>query len=180
MSRTDEYGFVVPSAPEEKADLFDQLQGDKDDSEAVELPDGAMADLAEEFRVLRELRLRRDRLNAKAAAASKDYEEQRDRMASAMLLQGTKQFSDVNGQGACTQTTQYQTTVEDPQAFMEWVQERHPELLTVNAQTRTSFIRKEYRDKGVPLDSDQFPPGIKVTERETLSVRGIKAPEEDS
>ena len=57
---------------------------------------------------------------------------------------------------------------------MAWVKETHPELLTVHSQNRTKFIRENFRDQGVPEDDARFPPGVKVTAREQLMVRGVK------
>jgi hypothetical protein len=91
-----------------------------------------------------------------------------------MVVQGTRQFRGTEDDGSCTVATAYDTKVTDPVSFMDWCMAQATELLTVNAQTRTKFIRENFKDKGIPVDSEDFPPGIEASEREFLQVRGVR------
>jgi hypothetical protein len=151
-----------------------------DDPAAIEIDEGDFRALEEEWAVLVRLRERKERLEGLADKASIDYNLQRDRMRRAMEAQGTRQFASAEGRGAGSLKREYRTKVVDDAAFSEWVAERHPELLSVNSQRRDSFVRDEYRDRGVaPTLEDgspnpDFPPGLQVIEQDTLSVRGTR------
>lgn len=168
-SSNDKAGTDVP------VDLFDQLTaGTEDDEAAVELTDADLGSLGEEYRVVAELTRKKKRLEKQVKQVSAELESARGRMQNAMTLQGTKQFKGTDDDGACSVGTRYSTKVEDPEAFISWVMSNCPELLTVNAQSRTRYIREEFKDKGVPTDSDLFPPGIHAEEEPFLQVRGVR------
>lgn len=161
----------------DNADVLSQLLGDApsdDADEATEMDLGELGALQEEFDAVETLTLQKQRLEAKLSKVSADLQAQKFRMLDAMKLQGTKQFSSALGPGACSRSERYDTVVEDVDTFMAWVQETHPELLSVHSQRRTKFIRENFRDQGVPEDDERFPPGVKVTAREQLVVRGVK------
>lgn len=165
-------GFVAPAALDEEtkpANAFDALLGGGD--ETTELDDKALGALDDEFRVLAQLKAEESRLDARLSEVKRDLAAQRQRMLDAMELQGTKQFRGAQDEGSCHIAEEYTTTLENPQRFMDWVKEQAPELLTVNSRSRTSFIRREYRDKGVPVDSDTFPPGVSADVRKVLRLR---------
>lgn len=166
-----------PAQEQPQQDVLSQLleSTDADDPEAVVLDEQELGLLQDEFDALARLKERKDALEEQLDGVKKAYEAQRGRMLSAMKLQGTKQFRGADGQGGCTIQVRYETKVTDPEAFMEWVKEQHPELLTVNTNTRSSFIRKEFRDKGVPAEADEFPPGIEAKERDVLALTGAKS-----
>lgn len=168
---------VEKEAPQEQPDVLDQLLHGEEDA-GQELSDEDLGSLEEEFDAVARLTKERDRLEAHLAEVKRDLAGQKDRMLRAMKAQGTRQFRSGSGVGQCYVQDNYSTAVEDPEAFMEWVRENHPEMLSVHSQTRTSFIRKEYRDKGVAVDSDTFPPGIAVKEYESLQVRDVKPKKE--
>lgn len=157
--------------------LSQLLEGADDDAEAVEPDAGDLGALQQEFETVARLTLRKKELERELSEVSKALTAQKDRMQQAMEGQGTQQFRGADG-ASCNFQTRFDTVVEDPEAFMEWVQERHQELLTVNSQTRTKFIRENYRDQGVDPDSPEFPPGLKTTERTTLVVRGVRVAKE--
>lgn len=165
----------LPAIGEDAAesDILGQMLGDSpaDDTEAAEPTPQDLGALEEEFQVLRNLKRRKEDLKEELSIASAEYEAQRERMMDAMKAQGTSQFKGAAGEGSCSIGDRYDTTVVDNPAFMAWVQEVHPELLTVNTLTRHSFIRKEYKDQGIPVDDPRFPPGIVAKDRPTLSVR---------
>jgi len=170
-------GFIAPPPPEQTS-IFDQLlRGTADDPEASEPSDTELGSLEEEFRRLDALDMLKQRLADQLDEVTKRLAAQRERMLAAMDGQGTQQFRGLEGGGACFVRTEYTTDVRDPEAFMGWVKETHPELLTVNSQTRTSFIRRQYRDQGVPEDDPSFPPGIEVAVRRTLALRRPKRAE---
>jgi len=173
-------GFIAPAPlrPEVSAadDVFAQLlAGADDDDRAVEPTDDDLGTLEYEWDKLERLGQACDAVEARLEVLNKDYNAQKERMLLAMKREGTRQFKGASG-GACVVATQYTTSVEDEARFMDWVKETHPELLTVHSQSRTSFIRKNYRDRGIPTDDPAFPPGLKAGERESLQVRGIKPP----
>ena len=188
MSEDFSAGFVlpdtVPSAaqpePEPQPDVLDQLLDGADGTEAAELTDEQLGSLHEEFEPVARLRAEKLRLEAQLKRVSAALEDHKRRMLSALEAQGTRQFRSADGSGQCYTQTRYNVRVTDPEPFMEWVQENHPELLSVNSQTLGSFVRKEYRDKGVATDSDQFPPGIEVKEQVSLMVRDAAKPKEAS
>jgi len=166
--------MAQPSTADEGDALKELLEGNTDDEEAVEAGAGELAVLEDEFGVVAALTRRKEELEGQLSKVNQQLAAQKQRMLDAMDAQGTAQFKSAGGPGACSPTTTFDTKVEDPATFMAWVQEFHPELLTVNSQTRSSFIRKEYRDKGVDPDSPEFPPGIVASERRSLTVRGVK------
>lgn len=175
-------GLTLPASdPKVKAeaqagtDMFSELMKDgADDEAAVELTDEDLGSLAEEYRVVAELTREKRKLEKQLKATSSQLEAARQRMQTAMELQGTKQFKGTDDDGACSVGVRYNTKVVDPQAFISFVMSTAPELLTVNAQTRTKFIRENYKDKGVPTDADEFPPGITAEEEPFLQVRGVR------
>lgn len=178
---SDEFEFVPlapapgsDTAPGAKPDVFTQLmEGTTEEAPPVELDDDDSATLEQAWQKLVSLRRRRDELKEQASDASDAYEAQRGRMASLMQKQGTTQFRGADG-GSCSVSDVYTTAIEDEDKWMTWVKESHPELLSVHSQRRTSFIRREYRDKGIPIDDPSFPPGLKAGTQPTLSVRGIR------
>lgn len=168
--------FVAPAPVAGEASsgsIFDQLLSGDDDEHATEPSDADLGTLEDEFNTLRELWLRRKRLKDQLKELEKEYAAQLARMGSAMKGQGTSQFRGAEGQGMCYEAEEYSTTVEDESAFAAWASEEAPELFSINAQTRDSFIRKNYRDKGVPPDSPDFPPGLKVRERKVVRPKGL-------
>lgn len=171
-------GFIAPAPLKGGAapSVFDQLlSGGEDDTRAVEVSEGELASLGEEHRAVVALTREKRRLETRLAKVSAALTDAKLRMQDAMAAQGTRQFnSAVEEDGACSLGTRYDTVVEDPQAFLAWVQSQAPELLTVHSQTRTKFIRENYRDRGIPVESPEFPPGVKVEERQFLQVRGVK------
>lgn len=172
--------FNMPQIPAEEvaravggADvLAELLSGGEDDATAVELGEGELGALHQEFESIAALTLRKAQLEEELSDVSAALQAQKDRMKGAMKGHGTSQFKGDDGAG-CTIQVQFDTKLEDPQAFMEWVKERHPELLVVHSQTRTKFIRENFRDQGVAPDSPEWPPGITASERESLVVRGV-------
>jgi len=165
--------------PRDPLDILLDVAGN-DDPAAVEIDEGDFRALEEEWAVLVRLRERKERLEGLADKAKIDYNLQRERMRRAMEAQGTRQFASAEGRGAGSLKREYRTRVVDDAAFAAWVAERHPELLSVNSQRRDSFVRDEYRDKGIaPTLEDgspnpEFPPGLTVIEQDTLSVRGTR------
>lgn len=151
-----------------------------DDVEAVEIDEGDFRALEEEWGVLIRLKERKDRLDALAKTAATDYDLQKRRMQRAMEAQGTRQFASTEGRGAGSMRREYRTKVTDEASFTSWVKDRHPELFSVNSQRRDSFIRDEFRDKGIaPVLEDgtpnpDFPPGLQVIEQDILAVRGVR------
>lgn len=176
-NETDGFVPLAPAAgstPSETPDVFTQLmEGTTEDQPPVELDDGDAATLEDSWNRLVALRRRRDNLKKQASDASAEYEAQRGRMAGMMEKQGTTQFRGADG-GSCSIADVYTTAIENEDAWMGWVRESHPELLSVHSQRRTSFIRQEYRDKGVPIDDPSFPPGLKAGTQPTLTVRGLR------
>lgn len=176
---TNDLGFVpIAEIGEgvEKKDVFTELLGgSEDDAQAVEPTDDDRGTLEDEWRRLVDLREASGEAEEKAATAKRAYNDQKQRMADAMERQGTKQFRGADG-GGCSATETYTTTLEDPAAFMAWIQETHPEMLVVHSATRTKFIRENYRDLGVPEDDPSFPPGLKSGTMSGLQVRGARRP----
>ncbi len=171
---------IGEAASDDSGDVLGQLLGNAPSADAddgVELDTGELGALQEEFDAVAALTLRKKQLEAELGEVSKALTAQKDRMLGAMTLQGTKQFSSALGPGACSRSERYDTTLSDVDAFIDWVKESHPELLTVNNQTRNRFIREQYRDQGIPEGDERFPPGITVTPREQLVVRGVKPPQ---
>lgn len=175
----DTFGFVAPAKlgkDEPELDVFAQLlQGAADDDRAVEPTDDDLGTLEMEWEKLERLKLAAEAAQTRADELDREYKAQKERMLLAMKREGTRQFRGSSG-GACVVAEQYSTTMEDEHAFMDWVRESHPELLTVHSQTRTKFIRENFRDRGVPTDDPAFPPGLKAGTVEFLQVRGIKPP----
>ncbi len=174
-------GLVAPTVAEtevsepKQQDLFAQLtQGTEDDEAAVELSDEELGSLGDEYTKVALLKRRKDKLEKQLKLVSSEYEAARGRMLNAMTLQGTSQFKGTDDDGACSVGNRYSTKVADEDAFIRWVMANEPTLLTVNAQTRTKYIRENYKDKGVPVDADEFPPGITAEEQPYLSVRGVR------
>lgn len=178
----DDFGFVAPTqapgaenlppakkqapAKDPFAELAKAAEKPKDEAEAAEV----FESLEGEFEVLAGLRRKRDQTKREASDASASYEAQRWRMGRALESQGTKQFKSAQGLGACSRSEQYTAKIIDPATFVDWCAAEHPELLTVNSQTLTRFVREEYRDKGVPLDDPSFPPGVETGERPNVTV----------
>jgi hypothetical protein len=171
----EDLGFVEPvspcTAPGASPDPFDQLaEAARDQAETDEAEEESFGSLEEEFQVLSELRRERDRAERRKTDAEKLYQAQAYRMLRAMEAQGTRQFKSGASGGSCYVQDRYVTQVVDDKAFMDWVQAQAPELLTVNAQRRTKFVREEFRDKGVPVDDGSFPDGIETREESALRV----------
>jgi len=161
----------APAAPIDP--LAAMLSGATDDPAAHAPSDAELGTLEDEFRILAALREAKERAEEAAAEASLRYEAQKARMLAAMDAQGTAQFRSSTGAAASVREV-YTTTVEDEPAFLAWVRERHPELLSVHSQRRTAFIRSEYADRGVPETDPNFPPGLKAGKMRTIQVRGVK------
>lgn len=160
---------------ESSSDVLEALlHGSTDDDDAVEADAGELANLQSEFDAVAALTRRKQELESELSKVSQALEAQKGRMLEAMEAQGTRQFRSVTGDGACTITERFDTTLDDPQAFISWVKEAHPDLLTVHSQTRNKFIREEYRDQGIAPDSPEFPPGVVVTPRRGLMVRNVR------
>lgn len=167
---------VGPDREETGADILRQmLEGETDDLDAVEPDEGDLLNLQAEFDTVARLTQRKRELEGELQQISQALEAQKLRMLDAMEAQGTKQFRSMLGDGSCTITERFDTAVTNQQEFLGWVQEAHPELLTVNAQTRNKFIRENYRDQGVDPSSPEFPPGIEVSPRRGLMVRDVRA-----
>ena len=167
---------IGPDAVSDGSEILTQLlDGANDDVDSVEADEGDLANLQEEFDSVARLTDEKKRIEAKLSSVKQALAAQKDRMMNAMEAQGTKQFRSAVGDGSCTVTERYDTALTDAQAFMTWVQETHPELLTVNSQARNKFIRENFRDQGIAVESDEFPPGIDVTPRRGLMVRDVKA-----
>lgn len=170
-------GFVPLAGAGKKQDIFTQLieETSEEDAPTPQSDDDTIT-LEDAWHRLVILRLARDSAKTRASDASRAYEEQRGRMASMMERQGTKQFRGADG-GGCSIADVYTTAVENEQEWLDWVRETHPELLSVHSQSRTRFIRENYRDKGVPIDDASFPPGLKAGTQPTLQVRGVRPPQ---
>lgn len=168
---------IGPDAvPGDGSEILTQiLDATNDDIDAVEADEGDLANLQEEFDTVARLTERKKELDAELSTVKQALAAQKDRMLNAMEAQGTKQFRSAVGDGSCTASERYDTTVTDAQSFLSWVQEAHPELLSVNSQARNKFIRENFRDRGIPIESDEFPPGIQVTPRRNLMVRDIRS-----
>jgi hypothetical protein len=171
----DDIDLDALTQPAERDPLDILLEvGGMDDPEAYEIDESDFAALEEEWARLMRLKERKDRLEGLAEKAAIDYSLQRDRMRRAMEAQGTRQFASAEGQGAGSLAREYRVKITNPQVFIGWVNERHPELLSVNSQTLGSFVRNEYRNKGVAPDDPAFPPGVQVIEQQILRVRGTR------
>jgi hypothetical protein len=167
---------IGPDAVDDGSEILAQiLDGTNDDPDAVEADEGDLANLQGEFDSVARLTDRKKVLEAELSSVKQALAAQKDRMIDAMEKQGTKQFRSAAGDGSCTITERFDTKVNDDGAFIEWVQETHPELLTVNSQRRNKFIRENFRDQGIDPESDEFPPGIEVSPRRGLMVRDVKA-----
>lgn len=177
MTDPKDLGFVAPAKIGEDAaedDVFTQLlETGRDDAEAVEPSMDDLGTLEEEWQRVCALKEAKDLAEERLKEAKAAYLHQQNRMAGAMERQGIKQFRGSNG-GGCTISDVYSTRVTDEAAFRQWVDETHPELLTVNSRTRTSFVRNHYRDKGVAPGDPAFPPGLEAEELHPLSVRGAR------
>lgn len=179
-------GFTAPVDPTagEAGGVFDQLlTGTDDDDQAVELTEEEQINLGDNYRVVANLTRRKKKLEAKLKDVSAALTAAKQGMQSAMVVQGTKQFRGAEDDGSCTVATRYDTKVTDPVSFINWVMGNAHELLSVNSQTRTRYIRENFKDKGIPVDSEAFPPGIEASEGEFLQVRGVRdtdVPEEQS
>lgn len=173
----NDFGFVAPEGVEVSTtdlDPFSALLEGFNPPEDIPQPDDEFGSLEDEFRKLVQLRRVCDALSQKKADLEELKRRQTSRVREAMEAQGTKQFRSSGGFGACSISSRYKTRVTNDQAFIRWATEHHPELLTVNAQTRTSFVRREFKDNGIPPDADEFPPGIEAEEEPTLSVRASR------
>lgn len=182
MSDTDDLGFVAPeilpgaaaaAEVEPEADPFEELEAEApeptEEEEAVE--GETFSNLEEEYRTLASLKKRRDELKDAHSQASAEYEAQRGRMMRAMKAQGTKQFkSTLLEKGACHFSSAYQVKIKDPTDFIPWVKKHAEELLSVNSRTLGKYVRVNYKNKGVPIDDPSFPPGLEVSEHDTLTV----------
>lgn len=174
--RATELGFTLPETSGDDADVLDSLLSTEDDpdSQREELSNEELGSLQDEFDRVARLDRKRKAMEDALSDMKRDLQAAKDRMLQVMKQQGTSQFKSGDGLGSCYVQERFDTTVDDPDAFLGWVRQECPELLTVHSQTRNSFIRREFRDKGVDPESDEFPPGIKVTPREQLAIRGAK------
>ena len=175
--RENSFGFVTPElmdlepAEEELAvDPFAELDAPLEEVDE-EYADEVYENLEDEYRVLASLKQARDRKKREHSEASADYEAHRGRMMRAMRGQGTKQFKSTTvEQGACHFSSAYGVKIVDPVAFLAWAKKKAEELLSVNAKTLTKHVREQFKQRGVPPDDPSFPPGLEVTERDTLTV----------
>lgn len=181
-STSNDFGFVAPAKIGDDAvepeDVFGQLLGgENDDPEAHEASDEELGALENEFGSVLLLRSQKAALKEKLSTINVELEAQEMRMLEAMDGQGTKQFKGSDG-GGCSITETYTTALDsaNPAGFLEWAKEHAEELLDVQSQRRTTFIRTEYEDKGIPTDDPRFPPGLKVGTRRRLQVRSPRAP----
>lgn len=173
-------GFVapelIPDAPEAAppvvaADPFEALEAPGEGEQPGEGDEEAFESLEEEYRILASLKRRRDQLKTAHGEASAEYEAHRGRMMRAMRAQGTKQFKSTTVEkGSCHFSSAYTVVVKDPSTFIPWVKEHAEELLSVNSRTLARHVREEFKNKGVPPDDPSFPPGIEVSEHDTLTV----------
>ncbi len=158
--------------------VLDQLltdAGGADGTDDAEMGVEELASLEDEFSDVVALRHRQAEIKEQLKAVNAELDAQQWRMIEAMKAQGTKAFKGMGGGGeSCTVSERYDTQVDDQQAYIDWTMEHQPSMLTVNAQSRNGFIRREYTDKGVDETSDTFPDGISVTTKTILIVRGIK------
>lgn len=170
----------VDAGAGDEADVLAALLSPEDDDVEAPIPldDASLRSLEEEFGDVARLNEQKARQEKVLKDTKRELAAAKARMHRAMELQGTKQFRSTEGLGSCYFEERYDTTIVDDAAFSEWVREHHPELLTVHSQTRNRLIRTEFRDKGVAPDSPDFPPGIAVTPRPGLGVRGAKARKE--
>jgi hypothetical protein len=174
----EDFGFVAPDAlpnepaPEEvAADPFAQLEAPAQEEVETEAEAEVFDSLEEEYRILVSLRQQRDRLKQRHSEASGEYEAQRGRMMRAMEAQGTKQFkSAAVEKGSCHFNSSYGVSIADHTEFIPWVKEHAEELLSVNSRTLTKYIREQFKNRGVPPEDPSFPPGLKVSEHDTLTV----------
>lgn len=178
---TDDLGFIAPVAlpsmpelpPEPKVDPFEQLTAPEPEPTEEESEEEAevFQSLEDEYRILASLKRRRDELKTQHTEASNEYEAQRGKMLRAMKAQGTKQFKSTTVEkGGCHFKGAYGVKILDHSEFIPWVQEHAPELLSVNSKTLTKHVREEYKNRGVPIDDPSFPPGLEVSEHDTLTV----------
>ncbi len=180
MPDGEDFGFVAPETipgvdveATPKADPFAELTAPEAEPapEDEEHADEVYENLEEEYRILASLKKRRDQRKAAHSEASADYEAHRGRMMRAMQAQGTRQFrSTTVEKGACHFNSAYGVKIVDQPAFLIWAKAHAEELLSVNAQTLTKHVREEFKNRGVPIDDPSFPPGLEVTERDTLTV----------
>lgn len=181
MSEMESLGFVVPEVlpgvdvPEEAPaeDAFAQLAAPAEEptAEDEEHADETYENLEEEYRVLASLKKRRDLKKAEHSEASNDYEAHRGRMMRAMKAQGTKQFKSTTVEkGSCHFNSAYSAKITDPITFIPWAKLHCEEILSVNAKTLAKHVREHYKNRGVPIDDPSFPPGIEVSEHDTLTV----------
>lgn len=173
-------GFMTDgSEAPESPGLLDQMLtdvGGSDGTDDAELGVNELGVLEDEFADVVVLRRRKAELKERLSVVQGELEAQESRMKEALKLQGTTAFKSATGDGtSCTFSERYDTKVTDPQALIDWFMEHHPEMLSVNSQARTSFIKKNYADKGIDEDDDSFPDGIEVTSKEILTVRGVKS-----
>lgn len=177
--REFDFGALIEEA-ETGADEVDVLaallapETDDPEAERRELSDEDLRSLEEEFDDVARLDAKKHAQEKALDATKRELAAAKERMYRAMELQGTNQFRSSQGLGSCYMQERFDTTVEDEKAFIAWIQEHHPELLSLNYQTRNRLIREEFRDKGVAADAPSFPPGIKVTPRPQLAVRGAR------
>lgn len=170
-------GFIAPPSTGEDADVLGQLLDSTDDpdSQRKALSDAELRSLDLEFQDVARLDAEVKDLERRLSEKKQERDVAKSRMLEAMELQGTSQFRSGEGLGSCYVQERFDTQLEDQDAFMEYMLQHHPHLLTVHSQTRNRFIREEFRDKGVDPESGDFPPGIIVKPRKMLAVRGAKA-----
>ena len=175
---TNSFGFLIPEQltqpPDVEepaaADPFEELDAPLEEA-STEETDEVYENLEEEYRVLASLKRRRDRKKAEHSEASADYEAHRGRMMRAMRGQGTKQFKSTTvEQGACHFSSAYGVKIVDHDVFLPWAKQHCEELLSVNSRTLAKHVREQFKQRGVPTDDPSFPPGIEVTEHDTLTV----------
>jgi hypothetical protein len=177
----EDLGFAGVAGVSSDRDVLAELLAGTDDPVAEQrekIDDSDAASLAENFRTVAALTKRKAELEEQLDRVSKALTAAKWRQLEMMETQGTTQFRDSSGQGSCFVQERFDTEVTDPDAFQAWADERHPELFSINSQTRNKFIRENYRDKGVAPDSPDFPPGIKVSPQKQLAVRGARPKKE--
>jgi hypothetical protein len=178
----DDLGLAgVAGVPADRDVLAALLAGDDDPiaEQREKIDDADVVTLADNFRIIAALTRRKADLEDQVSKVSSELEAAKQRQLDMMKTQGTAQFRDAQGQGSCHIRDVWQSEIVDPEKFTAWVQENHPHLLSVNANTRGSLLVQEFKNKGVaPDDIEKLPPGVKVTARPQLGLNGVKPKKE--
>jgi len=196
MPTADDLGFVAPellpgiaasndaAMPGPFEELAAAVSAARDATYAAEagIPDAnaeaaqeVFQNLEDEYRILLGLRRRREELKEALKVVSAEYEAQRQRMQRAMQAQGTRQFKSTTvTKGGCHFSSVYAVKILEPTTFIPWAKEHCEEILTVNSATLARHVREQYKNRGVPPEDPSFPPGLEVSEHDTLTVSAPK------